>query len=89
MSINGEVADGSIEKKENGSNDTSEQVLIDVDEPVSNSFSLTFLNSFNKASALSEQVNLSFSGDTPLVVEYNIGNLGKLKFYLAPKINDE
>ena len=29
------------------------------------------------------------SCDTPLVVEYKIGKLGVLKFYLAPKINEE
>lgn len=28
------------------------------------------------------------ASDTPLVVEYDIENLGKLKFYLAPKITD-
>lgn len=89
LSINGEIADGSTELKENTSTDKSQQVLIDVDEPVSNSFSLTFLNSFNKAAALSDQVTLSFSADTPLVVEFTIGDLGKLRFYLAPKINED
>lgn len=29
------------------------------------------------------------SSDTPLVVEYKINRLGSLKFYLAPKINEE
>jgi len=29
------------------------------------------------------------STDTPLVVEYRIEKLGSLKFYLAPKINEE
>ena len=48
-----------------------------------------YLNLFNKASTLANQVVLYLSHDTPLCVEYKIENLGSLKFYLAPKINDE
>jgi len=29
------------------------------------------------------------SNDTPLVVEYKMDKLGSLKFYLAPKINED
>ena len=29
------------------------------------------------------------SDENPLMVEYKIGRLGTLRFYLAPKINDE
>ncbi len=32
---------------------------------------------------------LRLSGETPLVVEYRVDKIGALKFYLAPKINDE
>lgn len=64
-------------------------MLIDCQERVSNVFSLTFLKSFNKAAPLSDMVKLSFNEDTPLVVEYTMEGLGSLKFYLAPKINDE
>ena len=35
------------------------------------------------------QVSLSMSPDVPLVVEYNIGDLGCMRYYLAPKIDDE
>ena len=44
---------------------------------------------FTKASGLANQVSLSMSPDVPLVVEYNIGNMGKVKYYLAPKIEDD
>jgi len=47
------------------------------------------LNLFNKAAPLSPNVNLYLSGESPLVVEYKMEGLGALKFYLAPKINDE
>ena len=44
---------------------------------------------FTKASCLSPQVSLSMSPDDPLVVEYNIGDIGHIRYYLAPKIEDE
>ena len=48
-----------------------------------------YLNMFTKASCLSAQVSLSMSPDVPLVVEYNIGEIGQVRYYLAPKIEDE
>ena len=89
LSVNGEIGNGTIEKKENNSSKLDEQITIDVDDPIANTFSLGFLNSFNKAAPLSEQVNLCFNEDSPLVVSFTIGDLGKLSFYLAPKINEE
>ena len=48
-----------------------------------------YLNMFTKASCLAPQVSLSMSPDVPLVVEYNIGDIGHIRYYLAPKIEDE
>jgi proliferating cell nuclear antigen len=64
-------------------------VKIECDECVNLSFALRYLNLFNKANTLSSHVVLSLSTETPLVVEYKIDNLGALKFYLAPKINED
>ena len=36
-----------------------------------------------------DQVSLSMSPDVPLVVEYKIGDIGHVRYYLAPKIEDE
>ena len=53
-------------------------------------FALRYLNFFCKATPLSPQVTLSMSADVPLVVEYKIGdNAGYVRYYLAPKIEDE
>lgn len=57
-------------------------------EKVNLSFALRYLNMFNKASTLCNNVKLMLASDTPLVVEYEIENLGSLKYYLAPKINE-
>jgi len=89
FSVTGDIASGSIEKKENTSDKKADQVLVEVSEPVKNLFSLPFLNSFNKAAGLSDQVTLKLSENIPLAVEYKIDNLGTLEFYLAPKLNDE
>jgi len=35
------------------------------------------------------QVTLYLSLEYPLMVEYKLENLGKLRFYLAPRINEE
>lgn len=57
-------------------------------EKVNLSFALRYLNMFNKACTLCANTKLMLAADTPLVVEYEIANLGSLKYYLAPKIND-
>lgn len=65
-------------------------MTLDVEEPVSLSFAARYLNLFSKASGLSAQVTLNMSNETPLMVEYKlIGNMGELKYYLAPKITEE
>jgi len=53
------------------------------------SFALRYLNLFNKAATLSSQVSLKMSNETPLVIEYEIPKLGFIRFYLAPKINED
>jgi len=64
-------------------------VSIELQQPVTLTFALRYLNFFTKATPLSTQVHLSFSKDVPLLVEYKIADIGHLKFYLAPKIEEE
>lgn len=58
-------------------------------EPVSLTFACKYLISFTKATPLSAQVQLSMSADVPLVVEYVVQDLGYIRYYLAPKIEDD
>ena len=46
---------------------------------------------FTKASSIGLQVKLFLSKEFPLMVQYKLGELGILKFYLHPRIseNDE
>ena len=84
FSIEGEVGSGviKISTNEGGASDKP------MSDKVTLSFALRYLNMFNKASSLCNYVKLMLAAETPLVVEYEIENLGSLKYYLAPKINE-
>ncbi|ORZ37959.1 proliferating cell nuclear antigen [Catenaria anguillulae PL171] len=65
-------------------------VTIALEEPVDLAFSLKYLKMFSKAASLAPQVSLSMSADVPLLVEYAMDEeLGHIRFYLAPKLDDE
>ena len=91
FSVAGEMGSGNMTLRQNTSVDTKEeeQVTIEMEEPVTLNFALRYLNFFTKASPLSGSVSLQLSKDVPLVVEYKMEDLGHIRFYLAPKIEDE
>ncbi len=43
----------------------------------------------SQATPLSGAVRLHMSKDVPLMVEYKVEALGHMRFYLAPKIDEE
>mmetsp|Transcript_22558 Transcript_22558/g.50905 ORF Transcript_22558/g.50905 Transcript_22558/m.50905 type:complete len:261 (+) Transcript_22558:51-833(+) len=73
---------GSAEKEE-------DQVVVEMEEPCELTFAMRYLNFFTKATTLGGVVNLSMSPDVPVVVEYPIENVGHVRFYLAPKLDEE
>ncbi|KAF1911647.1 proliferating cell nuclear antigen, C-terminal domain-containing protein [Ampelomyces quisqualis] len=86
----GDIGSGSVQLRQHSSVDKpSENVEIDLTEPVSLTFSLKYLTNFCKASGLSDSVKLCLSSEVPLLVEYGVQNNSYLRFYLAPKIGDE
>ena len=91
FSVTGEMGSGNMTIKENNSVDTKEEekVTVEAEEPVTLNFALRYLNFFTKATPLSASVVPHLSKDVPLVVEYQIEELGHIRFYLAPKIEDE
>lgn len=90
FSVTGDSGSGNILVKQGGASadDKSVGTSIELTEAVSLTFALRYLNMFTKATALSDRVKLSMSPDVPLVVEYSIEELGYIRFYLAPKIED-
>lgn len=89
FSVNGDLGTGNVLLKANAGEKESENVIIDMEEPVELTFALRYLNFFTKATTLGGTVILSMSPDVPIVVEYPIGDAGHIKFYLAPKIDED
>jgi len=89
FSASGDLGKGNVKLSQTANVDKEEDaVIIEMQEAVSLTFALRYLNSFTKATPLSPQVQLSLSADVPLVVEYKIEDMGQVRFYLAPKIDD-
>ena len=65
-----------------------ETVSIEMQKPVKLTFACQYLNMFTKASCLAPQVSLSMSPEVFLVLEYKIGDIGHIRYYLAPRIEE-
>jgi len=91
FSVTGDMGSGHITCRQSSNVDlkVEDRTVIELQEPVSLTFALRYLNSFTKATPLSPLVSLSLSKDVPLVVEYRIEELGYIRYYLAPKIEDD
>lgn len=81
---------GSIRLSTKGSADKpEEEVAIELENPVTLTFALKYLNNFAKATPLSPTVRLCMSNNHPLCVEYTMKDTGHIRYYLAPKIEEE
>jgi len=86
----GDIGTGNVKLAQTAAADRREDaVTIELREKTTLTFALRYLNLFTKATPLSAQVKLSMSEDVPLVVEYSIGESGYIRYYLAPKIEDD
>ncbi|MED6140892.1 hypothetical protein PIB30_097889 [Stylosanthes scabra] len=57
-------------------------------EPVSFTFAMPYMNSFTKATPLSDQVTIRLLNKRLVMVEYKIAEMGYVRLYLAPKIEE-
>merc|ERR1719158_699553 len=90
FSTTSDIGTANITCRPNPSVDKEEErTEVQITEPVSSSFALRYLNSFTKATPLSPTVTLGMVKDLPVVVEYKIADMGHVRYYLAPKIEDE
>lgn len=89
FSIEGEVGSGSTRLTASDGEKREEQTCIEVKEPVELQFSLRYLTMFAKAATLSTQTRLLMENEQPLAVEFQMPELGYIKYFLAPKISDE
>jgi len=89
FSVSGDLGTGNVLLRSNSTTEKEEeQVVIDMEEPVELTFALRYLNFFTKATSLGPSVIISMSPEVPVVVEYPIEDTGYIKYYLAPKIDD-
>ncbi|MEW5300499.1 MAG: hypothetical protein WDW38_011131 [Sanguina aurantia] len=77
------------EAKETKNKKEAISTSIEMVTPVSLNFSAKYIVSFAKASALSDKVTLTLTKDLPLMVQFRMEDVGYLRFYLAPKIDDD
>nr|WCZ58304.1 proliferating cell nuclear antigen [Paratrimastix eleionoma] len=89
FTVTGEETSGTVTLRPSTPVDDDAGTSIEIQEPLNLSFALRFLNFFTKASPLSEKVTVSLSPDQPLCVSYDIGDMGNIRYFLAPKIEDE
>ncbi len=61
----------------------------DIKHEVKQSYAMRYLNLFNKAAPCSNEVKIVLSESHPIVVNYDLGALGEIKYYLAPKKSEE
>jgi proliferating cell nuclear antigen len=64
-------------------------ITFEVNENVTSTFSIKYMLHFAKAAGLSPRVRLSLSEGVPVVVEFKIHESGFLRYYLAPKIDED
>ena len=90
FSATGSIGSANIMMRANAASDKEEDhVVIDMEEPVELDVALRYLNFFTKATPLSKKVILSMSPGIPVVVEYPIEQMGHIKYFLAPKVEED
>ena len=86
FACSGDIGSGSVILKTHSNTEKpDESIMVEMNEPVSLTFSLKYLTNFCKASGLAAQVKLCLSSEVPLLVEYGF-EASYLRFYLAPKV---
>lgn len=90
FSVKGDMGSGNVMRKHNVTPDKDEEkTVIQVDEPTELTFAMRYLGFFTRATPLSGTVGLHLNKDVPLMVEYKAEALGQMRYYLAPKIDEE
>jgi proliferating cell nuclear antigen len=90
FSVSGTTGNGTITVTSFDSAKGDKQVEITCTEKVELNFALRYLTFFAKAAPLADNVRLQLSRERPLVALFELpDDAGYLKYYLAPKVDDE
>ena len=90
FATSGDIGNATVMVRQHSVADRPEESTnIDMTEPVALTFALRYLNSFAKATSLAPTVVVKLSRELPVVVEYRMPDIGYVRYYLAPKIDEE
>lgn len=85
----GDIGKANIVCRPSNNTDGGPETTIKCKDPVHLTFALRYLNSFTKATPLTDKVVISLSKELPVQCEYEIPSVGYLRYYLAPKIEED
>jgi len=91
FSVKGDIGNGSVVLQQGETVDANvkQGIRIELDEPVNQQFALRYLCMFAKSAAVSDRVSLCMNPETPIKVEFVMEGLGFIRFFLAPKIEED
>lgn len=86
----GESGSGSVVLKPYTDMDKPEEsISVHLDQPVDLTFGLKYLNDIIKATGLAGVITIKLADKTPALFEYKLDVGGYLRFYLAPKFDED
>ena len=88
FAVSADIGGGSITMRPNDSDKVEERLELRATENVSMAFALRYLNLFNKASTLSDELGIFMTSENPVVMRFSF-DLGEIKYFLAPKISED
>merc|ERR1712179_197950 len=88
-SVTIDVKKSSVTFKAEAIGDNDEAFELEVNDPIELSFATQYLKKFTAAGPLSRDVTIALSPDVPMVISYEVEDFGHLKYFLAPKIDDD
>jgi proliferating cell nuclear antigen len=79
----------SVEMRVNIPSDDMSSYAIVEDEVINLTYSLIYISKMCITNKLTNDIDFSLSNDSPMKINYNLGNESSLIFYIAPKLSDD
>lgn len=90
FSSEGESGTGSVVLKPyNDLDHQEESISVNLENPVNLTFGLKYLSDIIKATSLASTITIKLADKTPALFEYKLDAGGYLRFYLAPKFDED
>jgi proliferating cell nuclear antigen len=83
------ASDNSVEMRVNISIDDMSSYAIVEDEEINLTYSLIYISKMCITNKLTDEIEFSLSNESPMKINYNLGDDSSLIFYIAPKLSDD